>query len=855
MDSEASLSSDIKSDGESDRELVPDMESIKGSQGSDRVPLVDPGRGSVDPIKGSKPDGHQTKEPEAVDPNDLLLDNPAHSIKESSAPSEKSAVSHAEPQGIKPRELPKKTSVKEVMSPNPSQGIMGDTAQAAFEVRFKKMENMMLHMQQMFFMQQEEAASASHVQQGQEPVMSEEHPTTPLRGEGQKERSSPSGMPGTPSRVNLSEFPPLPAPPFPPVNGAQECPKNFGPSPAERWKTQPSLLGASNEMPFQGINLDRQEDQASVSWSQSQSQLGEYLENVCKLVDADRLINKDVKLDKLDISDTTTRALRFMLWLRGSRMKIRQLSKVAVNLWDAIIKIVSTSYQVYLDTAQSERDTIHPDVFESSSYSTTKVYILTMITDALSKDIKDYFLLMNVVDVEETLFQLMIRVAPGSHTEVRTLLNFLEKPIQEVEVQGQVKLKFPLTYKAAHTLLEKWEQCKMRVLELKQQLPNPLNAWPALNTIMERVMTIDEEFKLKVMTIRINLDINDNPSYEKVDKMRHMYATFCNQNIDNQKKAHHGPRGWNGDAPKPEPVKPKAKVDPKPIKGLGKNGNNNLNPAACKLNLPGTNIEVDSSSKLVKSHYNGEMNRLNAVYSAGTKGIGKGKDGKQWDPAKSKPCTAFDTKEGCKHGGLCANYHRQPAPQEGKCFRCGSTDHVVSQCTAPKKPYLGKAGGKGDKGKAKDGFKPEAKPKAAKAEIAAAKADASGSDQSGESALKLIQSDTSLAGKMFQSQMLAYFKSNGKDVNDLRMADSNVEAIDEYESPFVSVNGEPLKLPFSTQQLEEAFAQSEVVLGKGEVVERLPCLVDSGCNNPATYRDENLIKRYVPVTLASIRSV
>ena len=113
MDSEASLSSDIKSDGESDRELVPDMESIKGSQGSDRVPLVGPGRGSVDPIKGSKPDVHQTKEPEAVDPNDLLLDNPAHSIKEPSAPSEKSAVSHAESQGINPKELPKKTSVKE----------------------------------------------------------------------------------------------------------------------------------------------------------------------------------------------------------------------------------------------------------------------------------------------------------------------------------------------------------------------------------------------------------------------------------------------------------------------------------------------------------------------------------------------------------------------------------------------------------------------------------------------------------------------------------------------------------------------------------------------------------------------
>ena len=88
MDSrEASISSDIKSEVDSDRELVPDMESVKGSQGSDRVPLVGPGRGPVDPIKGSKQE--QSKEPAAVDPNDPLLDNPARSTKESSAPSEK----------------------------------------------------------------------------------------------------------------------------------------------------------------------------------------------------------------------------------------------------------------------------------------------------------------------------------------------------------------------------------------------------------------------------------------------------------------------------------------------------------------------------------------------------------------------------------------------------------------------------------------------------------------------------------------------------------------------------------------------------------------------------------------------
>ena len=52
--SEVSISSDIKSDGDDDRELVPDEESIKGSQGSGKAPIVGPGRGPVDPARGSR---------------------------------------------------------------------------------------------------------------------------------------------------------------------------------------------------------------------------------------------------------------------------------------------------------------------------------------------------------------------------------------------------------------------------------------------------------------------------------------------------------------------------------------------------------------------------------------------------------------------------------------------------------------------------------------------------------------------------------------------------------------------------------------------------------------------------------
>merc|ERR1711951_213631 len=99
-----------------------------------------------------------------------------------------------------------------------------------------------------------------------------------------------------------------------------------------------------------------------------------------------------------------------------------------------------------------------------------------------------------------------------------------------------------------------------RLLELNQSLPNPLNAWPAVESIFERVLTLQEEFKHKVIEEKIKQDITDNPTYEKIERMRSMYAVFSNQHIDDPRNAHPGPRGHTG-------VKPAPKLDPK---GKGK---------------------------------------------------------------------------------------------------------------------------------------------------------------------------------------------------------------------------------------------------------------------------------------------
>ena len=184
------------------------------------------------------------------------------------------------------------------------------------------------------------------------------------------------------------------------------------------------------------------------------------------------------------------------------------------------------------------------------------------------------------------------------------------------------KFKFPLTYKDANDVLEKWEQCRVRLVELKQPSPNPLRLWPAVNRIMERVLTLDKEFDLQVTQVRINSDICENPTEDKILKMRKMYAVFCNQHIDSPKKAAPGPNGYEKGKPKKEPKGKGAgkKGDGTPKSALKQEVAPDLTqkqPVLAKLTIPGTGTKIDDADKWQKDHYQLEMKRLERVYHGG----------------------------------------------------------------------------------------------------------------------------------------------------------------------------------------------------------------------------------------------
>ena len=526
---------------ESDEELVA-VESVKDSTESSKS--QDPGgKGSSEEVIGRGAQG--------------ILDQPVASpVPTQDSESLKSAQSESLvedlPKTLRPSaKALSGSSVKEVMSPN-----KGNKSEV--KDRLSALEKMMGEALPMLVSLQDRIKTPPN-----SPLKDEDGVNSPVKGE----------------RDGLYDgsFPPLPGPPGPPprpcgVWGSSATPSEaeYEPTPemmaqwAKHYKELAKQVNA--EPPFKGMT--QEDDRQSVSWSQTGSVLAGQLDQMCKLEGCDTIVDKNVKFKQLDISDPHTRGQRFIMWQRDSRLKVRKLSKIALTFWDATVKVVETAYHAYLAAPQLEKASIHPDQLNDPAYSMTKDYVLDAVRSSLTQEISDYMLVKNVVELEELLFQLMIRAQPGSHEEIKKLLEFLERP---VPVHPETnKHMFPLNYKSALTLLEKWDMVRNRLLELNQSLPNPLNAWPAVETIFERVLTLQEEFKHKVIEEKIRQDITDNPTYEKIERMRSMYAVFSNQHIDDPRNAHPGPRGHTG-------VKPAPKLDPK---GKGKDKQSPQGPPA-----------------------------------------------------------------------------------------------------------------------------------------------------------------------------------------------------------------------------------------------------------------------------------
>ena len=122
----------------------------------------------------------------------------------------------------------------------------------------------------------------------------------------------------------------------------------------------------------------------------------------------------------------------------------------------------------YLEATPEQRALIAPPSLENPGYAQTRDYMGPIIRDALNKELSESLLMKDATSPEETLYHLMIRVSPGGQAEIRGLLHFLEHPVPQDVTTG--KYKFPLTYKQAYELLEKWEHFKAKRITHRRTL-------------------------------------------------------------------------------------------------------------------------------------------------------------------------------------------------------------------------------------------------------------------------------------------------------------------------------------------------------------------------------------------------
>ncbi|CAE8608313.1 unnamed protein product [Polarella glacialis] len=180
------------------------------------------------------------------------------------------------------------------------------------------------------------------------------------------------------------------------------------------------------------------------------------------------------------------------------------------------------------------------------------------------------------------------------------------------------------TAEEAMKQLRLWEQRLRRLHELKVSIPDPSRLAAALRTITDSIISKDLDFLFRAQTARASVELDVNPTHASVD----LYLKFV-----------------------------KAEMAAKEVLSL---------PAAAQKQTP-----------VVKAL------EVTAGQEQADKGKGKGKGKGKWTAQERSllPCTYFDKPAGCSKGRDCGYLHARLAPADKRCFNCGSTEHIRTDCT------------------------------------------------------------------------------------------------------------------------------------------------------------------------------
>ena len=350
-------------------------------------------------------------------------------------------------------------------------------------------------------------------------------------------------------------------------------------------------------------------------------------------------------------------------WITTIAPFLRDMSSSSSLWWDEVLRVAGALYRVWLESEPMERlrlVPVSPPAFQVPPWLRIEQRGSVALLKALPESLRSELVAQREVSSIGIMFKVLRVYQPGGLGERTTLLKQL------------VDQKVPSPLSEWMLALRSWRRWLTRVQELGIQPPDPVLLLSTLDRFAAALARHSSQVAFRLQITRAALRVDTAPNERSIQQ-------FSESLLAEGEAVFHG----GSSLPIKETVKVKA--------------------------LDGEHVPVKEEA-VKKDHKEKVKENVDAKEardgkeSKGGKHDSKGaKSEAKTNPGEKPVCRYFLSETGCKKGQKCSFPHEwKGVSKVGRCWNCGSTQHMRSECPVKEVPLVKKGNVEERKGKEGD---------------------------------------------------------------------------------------------------------------------------------------------------------
>ena len=249
------------------------------------------------------------------------------------------------------------------------------------------------------------------------------------------------------------------------------------------------------------------------------------------------LVEPGTKLAMLEAGD----------WIAQLRPLIQHVATRALPWWDRLVRQTMEAYHQWLAAGPLDRLKILPPGVEDTSAGMVRLdqRVTMMLMNAVPESIRHEIVAARQLHASGVLYKVLRTYQPGGLSE-RALTWSAITQTQPAEDPSQ-----------ATEALRLWRRQVLRALELQALLPDPTLQVKALDTIVERILAVDQQAQFRVSAFRLQHGIDVKPTVENVGHLHDMLLAEADRMVYDRAS----------EEAKPPKVEPSGKAAMKALQG------------------------------------------------------------------------------------------------------------------------------------------------------------------------------------------------------------------------------------------------------------------------------------------------